>query len=110
MSDKLSSVEIKLGRNVREISVSTNILRHMEFDRLTFAPKLQDVVDATELDKEEANATTDGQLISSLVGIVSEGDFDEAMFGSLYELQASSRISKSSSNKKPKKRVKKTKS
>jgi hypothetical protein len=60
MSDKLSSVEIKLGRNVREISVSTNILRHMEFDRMTVTPKLQDVVDATELDKEEANATTDG--------------------------------------------------
>jgi hypothetical protein len=52
----------------------------------------------------------DGQLISSLVGIVSEEDLNEAMVGSLYELQASSRKSKSSLNKKPKKRVKFTKS
>jgi hypothetical protein len=35
---------------------------------------------------------------------------NEAMLGSLYELQASCRKSKSSSNKKPKKRVKVSKS
>jgi hypothetical protein len=60
----------------------------MEFDRMTVGPKHQNVVDNTELGEEEANATIDGQLNSSLVGIVSEGDLDEAMFGSLYELQA----------------------
>jgi hypothetical protein len=60
----------------------------MEFDRMTVGPKHQNVVDNTELDEEEANATIDGQLNSSLVGIVSEGDLDEAMFGSLYKLQA----------------------
>jgi hypothetical protein len=47
--------------------VSTNILRHMEFTRITVVPMNQNVVDNTELDEEEANATMDGQLISSLV-------------------------------------------
>jgi hypothetical protein len=107
---KLSSVGVKLGNNLAEINLSTNVLRHMEFDRLKVSPKLHDVVDDTDLDDEEANATMDGQLISNLVGIVSEGDMNEAMLGSLYELQASCRKSKSSSNKKPKKRVKVSKS
>jgi hypothetical protein len=46
-------------------------------------------VNITELDEEEANATLDGQLLSSLVGVVSEIDLDEARLGSLFELQAS---------------------
>jgi hypothetical protein len=106
--NKLNSVGIKLHRNVDAIFVSTNILRYTEFDQIMVIPKHENVVDNTELDEEEANATMDGQLISSLVGIVSEGDLDEAMIGSLYELQASSRKFKSSSNKKPKKRIKVT--
>jgi hypothetical protein len=36
-----------------------------------------------------------------LVGVVSEIDLDEAMLGSLYELQASGQKSKKSSDKKP---------
>jgi hypothetical protein len=103
ISDKLKSVGIKLGRNVNEITVSANILRHMEVYRIKVVPKHQNMVNNTELDDEEANATMDGQLISSLVGIVYEVDLDEAMLDSLYELKASSRKSKSSSNKKPRK-------
>jgi hypothetical protein len=38
----------------------------MEYDRLTVSPKLQNVVENTVLDEEEANATIDGQLLSSL--------------------------------------------
>jgi hypothetical protein len=52
-------------------------------------PKLQNVVDNTNVDEEEANATMNSQLISSLVGIVgivSEGDLNKVMLGSLYEL------------------------
>jgi hypothetical protein len=30
---KLNSVGIKLGRDLHEINVSTNILKHMEYDR-----------------------------------------------------------------------------
>jgi hypothetical protein len=40
-----------------------------------------------------------------LVGVVSEIDLDEATLGSLYELQASGRKSKKSSNKKSSQRV-----
>jgi hypothetical protein len=77
----------------------------MEYDRLTVSPKLQNVIVNTDLDEEEANATMDGQLLSSLVGVVSEIDLDEAMLGSLYELKAAGRKSKSSSVKKSSKKV-----
>jgi hypothetical protein len=89
LSSKLNAVGIKLGKNVNEVNLSVNVLRHMEYDRLTVDPKLRDVVDITELDEEEANATLDGQLLSSLVGAVSEIDFDETMLCSLHELKAS---------------------
>jgi hypothetical protein len=69
----------------------------MEYDRLTVSPKLQNVVENTGLDEEKAIATLDGQLLSSLVGVVSEIDLDETMPGSLYDLCASGRKSKSTS-------------
>jgi hypothetical protein len=47
------------------------------------------------MDGEEAIATLDGQLLSSLVGVVSEVDFNESMLGSLYELKAYGQKSKS---------------
>jgi hypothetical protein len=47
----------------------------------------------------------DGQLLSSLVGVVSEIDLDETMLGSLYELKAAGRKSKSSLVKKSSKKV-----
>jgi hypothetical protein len=105
LSSKLNVVGIKLGKNLNEVNLSANVLRHMEYDRLTVDPKLRDIVDDTELDEEEANATLDGQLLSSLVGVVSEIDLDEAKLGSLYDLRASGRKSKKSSNKKPSKKV-----
>jgi hypothetical protein len=100
ISSKLNVVGIKLGKNDAEVSVSANVLRHMEYDRLTINPKPQNVVSFdTDLDEEEANATMDGQLLSSLVGVVSEIDLDESMLGSLYELKATGRKSKSLSVK-----------
>jgi hypothetical protein len=89
LSSKLSSVGISLGKNSSEINVSANVLRRMEFDRLTVSPKSHNIVDTTETDDEEAIATLDGQLLSSLVGVVSEVDFNESTLGSLYELKAS---------------------
>jgi hypothetical protein len=62
-------------------------------------------VDTTETDDEETIATLDGQLLSSLVGVVSEVDFNESMLGSLYELKASGRRSKSTSRNKAQKRT-----
>jgi hypothetical protein len=105
LSSKLNSVGISLGKNSSEISVSANVLRRMEFDRLTVSPKSHNIVDITETDDEEAIATLDGQLLSSLVGVVSEVDFNESMLGSLYELKASGRKSKSASRNKAQKRV-----
>jgi hypothetical protein len=70
LSSKLSSVGISLGKNSSEINVSANVLRRMEFDRLTVSPKSHNIVDTTETDDEEAIATLDGQLLSSLVGVV----------------------------------------
>jgi hypothetical protein len=59
MSSKLNVVGIRLGKNVNEINLSANVLRHMEYDRLTVSPKLQNIVDTTDLDDEDANATID---------------------------------------------------
>jgi hypothetical protein len=97
LSSKLNSVGISLGKNDFEMNVSANVLRHMEFDRLTVGPKSQNIVDTTDMDDEEAIATLDGQFLSNLVGAVSEVDFNDSTLGSLYELQASGRKSKSSS-------------
>jgi hypothetical protein len=69
----------------------------MEYDCLTVSPNLQNVVENTGLDEEEAIATIDGQLLSSLVGVVSEIDLYKTMSGSLYDLCASGRKSKSTS-------------
>jgi hypothetical protein len=110
LSSKLNAVGIKLGKNVNAINVYANVLRHMEYDRLTVDPKLQNVVDNTELDEEETNATLDGQLLSSLVGVVSEIDLNKAILGFLYKLQASGRKSRKSPNRKPSKRIKVPKS
>jgi hypothetical protein len=82
----------------------------MEYDRLMVSPKLQNIVEDTKLDEEEAIATVDGQLLSSLVGVVSEIDFNETMPGSFYDLCASGRKSKSNSCSKSSKRGKVPKS
>jgi hypothetical protein len=104
ISSKLNSVGISLGKNDYEINVSANVLKHMEYDRLTVGPRSQNIADITESDDEEAIATLDGQLLSSLVGVVSEVDFNDSTLGSLYELQASGRKSKSSSSSRSQKR------
>ena len=41
LESRLVSVGVSLGRNVEEVSVSANALRHLEFDRLTVSPKAQ---------------------------------------------------------------------
>jgi hypothetical protein len=75
----------------------------MEFDHLTVIPKASTMLDTTYLDGDEAIATTDGQLLSHLVGEVSEVGLDEDGLYSLYELKAFDWKSKFSSNKKPRK-------
>jgi hypothetical protein len=109
ISSKLGSVGVKLGNNEKEISVSSNALRRMEVDRLTVIPKGSASSHTTYVDEEEAIATSDGQLLSQLIGEVSDVILDEARLSSLYELKATGRKSGSCSNrngKMPKKRAK----
>jgi hypothetical protein len=109
ISSKLASVGVNLGCNDKEILFSSNALRRMEVDRLTVIPKDSASFYTSFDDDEEAIATSDGQLLSQLIGEVSDVILDEAKLSSLYELQASSRKSGSCSSrkgKKPKKRAK----
>ena len=62
------------------------------------------------LDDDEATDNVDGQLLSHIVGEVSEVSLDETMLGSVYDLQASSRKSKKTSGKKNSRSRKLTKS
>jgi hypothetical protein len=110
LSSKLNSVGISLGNSSCEINISANVLRHMEYDRLTVSPKSQNIVDNTEIDDEEVIATLDGQLLSSLVSVVLEVDFNDSMLGSFYKLKASGCKSKSTSMLKSQKRVRVPKS
>ena len=82
----------------------------MEFDRLTVIPKVSSGLTSTYVDEEEAIATSDGQLFTHLIGEVLEGGLDDDGLSSLYELKASSRKSKSNSNKLSQKRAKSSKS
>ena len=98
------------GSCKKQVDVSTNVLRHMEFDRLTVIPKASTKLTATYEDEEEAIATSDGQLFSHLIGEVLEGGLDDDGLNSLYELKASCRKSKSTTNKASRKRAKSSKS
>ena len=104
------SVGVSLGSSEKDIVVSSKALKHMEFDRLKCTPKVPAKADTSLLDDDdEAYANIDGQLLSHLVGEVSEVGLDEAMLGSVYDLKASCRKSKSSSAKKNSRPVKKAK-
>jgi len=81
----------------------------VEIDHLKVSPKFLSKPMTALLDDEEADATYDGQLLSHLVGEVSEVDLDETRLGSIYDLTASSRKSKSTSLKKGKKPAKRAK-
>ena len=100
ISDKLNRVGFSLGNNAAKIAMSTNALRRLEYDRLTVTPKVLCKSDTTHMDEEELNDTIDVQLLSHLVGDVSEGGLDEAVLSSLYDLKAADRKSKADSNKK----------
>jgi hypothetical protein len=106
ISSKLARVGINIGSNDKEISFSSNALRRMEVDRLKVIPK-DSAFSCTSYDDddEEAIATSDGQLLSHLIGEVSDVIMDEAKLSSLYELKASGQKS-SKHGKKPKKRAK----
>jgi hypothetical protein len=101
ISANLSGVGVSLGNSEREIVVATKAPRRIEFDRFKFTLKVSNKSDITLIDdEEELHANTNGQLLSHLVGEVSEVDLDVVMVGSIYDLKASSQKSRSSSTKK----------
>jgi hypothetical protein len=99
ISSQLSSIGVSLGSSDSDISISAKALRHMEFDRLKVVPNTSAFSEYSHLDEEEANATSDGQLLTHLIGEVSEVDLDEDRLSPLYELRASGRKSKSASRR-----------
>ena len=110
MSSRLSNVGVFMADSEREISFSSNALRHMVFDRLKATPPVSSKIDTSLIIEEEMHATTDGHLLSHLVGEVAEVDSDDdSRLSSLFELTASGRISKASSSKKSFKASKKAK-
>jgi hypothetical protein len=110
IASNLSSVGVSLGNNSRDIKVSTNVLKNMEYDCLTLVPKVSNVLDTSLLEDEEAHATMDGHLLSSLVGVVLEAVLDKTELSSLYDLRVSGRKSKTSTEKKSRKWAKFSKS
>ena len=100
LTSRLFNVGVTMGK---EILVSSNAVRHMEIDRQKVYPNAMSGMIPPPLDDDEATDTVDGQLLSHLVGEVSEVDLDETRLGSIYDLQASGRKSKNASAKKNKK-------
>ena len=99
-----------MGSNGRDISISSNVLKHMEVDRLKAIPPVSGKPTTSIIDEEEMHATVDGHLLSHFVGEVAEVDSDDEFgLGSLFELKASRRKSKSSSSKKSRKPSKRAK-
>ena len=81
------------------MAISTKALRQLEYNRLTVIPKVPCKSDMSLSDEEEHDDTIDVPLLSHLVGDISEGGLDEATLSSLYDLKASDRKSRASSQK-----------
>ena len=89
--------------------MSANALRRLELDCLRGSPVAQCSPYNPSIDENEADATADDQLLSHLVGEVTEVSLVEAGLRSVYDLHATGRKSKSSNSKKDKKHSKKAK-
>ena len=92
ISAKLNSVGVSLGNTGDKVTFSTNALRHLEYDRFTVTLKRSAKSLTSHEDEEELNDTIDVQLLSHLVGDVSEGGLDEAMLSSLCDLSIRPKI------------------
>jgi hypothetical protein len=102
ISSNLYNLGVSLGSSHDLISVSTKALKHMEFDRLKYTPvpKSKSDTSHTSGDDDDAYAISDGQLLSHIVGEVSEVGLDDTMLSSCFELTAKDRKSRTSSFKK----------
>jgi hypothetical protein len=87
----------------------------MEFDRFKLSPTILSKHDTllSDEDDDEVYSVSDGQLLTHLVGEVSEVGLDDETLGSCIELKAAERKSRASSIKRnvwPNKKAKTTKS
>jgi hypothetical protein len=73
----------------------------MEYDKLkcTHVSKSKTDTSLTSDDDDEGYSISDGQLLTHIVGEVSEVVLDDTMFGSCYRLKATARKSRASSFK-----------
>jgi hypothetical protein len=108
ISSNLSSIGVNMGSRSDEISVSANVLRQTELDRLTVVPNVSTGHETTVVDDEEEDDILDGQLLSAIIGNISEVDLEHVELSS--DLQASERGSRSSAGKKFRRYSKNTKS
>jgi hypothetical protein len=100
-----------LGRHPTDISISANVLRHLEHERLTVSPKVSTGLETPILEEEEVDVIVDGRLLFTLVGSILEVDLEQSGLDSFYDLKASQWNSKSfAKNQKNHKTILSTKS
>jgi hypothetical protein len=105
ISSNLGSIGVSLGRGSNDISLSANVLRHLEHERLTVSPKASTRLETPIVEEDEVDDILDGRLLSALVGGISEVDLEQSGLDSFYDLKASRRNSKSSSKKRKNRRT-----
>jgi hypothetical protein len=108
ISSNLSSLGVSLGSRSDEISVSANVLRQTELDRLTVVPNVSTGPETAIIDDDDDDDILDGQILSAIIGNISEVDLEHAELSS--DLQASERGSRSSAGKKSRRYGKNSKS
>jgi hypothetical protein len=110
ISSNLISLGVSLGTRPDEVSVSANVLRQTELDRLTVVPNDSTGLETPVDDDDGADDILDGQLLSSIIGSLTEVDLEHSELSSIYDLKASARGSRSSAGKKSRTYGKNTKS
>nr|XP_051230168.1 uncharacterized protein LOC127348110 [Lolium perenne] len=110
ISSNLSSLGASLGNTSDEISVSANVLRQMELDRLTVVSNVSTGPETSIIADDEEDDILDGQLLSGIIGNILEVDLEHSELSSVYDLKASARGSRSSPGKKSRRYCKRSKS
>ena len=110
VNSNLESLGLSLGRNAKERSVSASVLKNVESDRYRVTAKIKkssnDHLTDSDLDEDEVDDRYDGQLLTHLVGDVSEVGLDDTRLEPFMDLTATGRRSKSlKKTKKPSKRA-----
>jgi hypothetical protein len=84
ISSNLGRVGISLGRRPEDISVSANVLRHLEHERISLVPKASTGLETPILEEEEVDVISDGHLVLALVGSILEVDLEQPGLDSFF--------------------------